>query len=172
MNKFIAIMFVCVLSVFGLNGCANSYTETSRTPTGTRSVQSVSNGFSRDTVVHNDSERAYWERCMANRAPQMGNERADRECAAEGTYGPMGGYGGYGYPGGLIVDTYGNQAARLGGQTGVMYVGPTGQPTVGSTGVQQQTLPNEVVDAQAKVLDNQEQRLRRLESAKKRAPKK
>lgn len=171
MNKFIAIMFVCVMSLFGLGGCANSYTETSRTPVGTRTVQTVSNGFSRDTVVHNDSERAYLERCMPNRSPQMGSAQADRECAAEGTYGPMGGYGGYGgyLGGGFVVDTYGAQAARLASPTGLMPIGPMGQTYVGPSGGSAED--RRQMDAHEQVLAEQDGRLRKLEGAKKRSPK-
>lgn len=172
MNKFIATVFACVLSVLGLGGCANSYTETTETPVGTRSVQRVSNGFSSDTVIRNDTARAYWERCMANRAQQMGSAQADRECTAEGTYGPMGGYGGYGgyLGGGFVVDTYGAQAARLASPTGLMPVGPTGQAYAGSMGGSLEDRRH--LDAHAKVLADQEGRLRKLEEAKKRSSKK
>ncbi len=157
MNK----LMIALVSLLSLAGCASSYTETVRTPTGTQSVQTVSNGFSRDTVVHKDTERAYWERCMANRAPQNGSANADRECAAEGTYGPMGGYGlGYGYGGmapGMGYETPGSGAVYGMGATGT---------TVITTGTQAGSAPNGTDNAQNTILDDHEQRLKKIEKKK------
>ena len=160
-----AIFVVSVL--FVMSGCGSSFEKTVKSPNGTSTVQTVSNGLGgHDTKITVDTERAYNERCMPNRAPQVGSANADRECANAGGVGGQG-YGGFTYvpmipsqyPGQQwLNESYAEQAARQGMTTGSVFV-----PNAPASTTPTKPGATSVDDAQNKILRSHDKRIEKLE---------